>query len=148
MKAKLVIENIKFERGISPVRSLEIGRYADIYKVFKERGLVNQDIQDTIKMLTSMAENIQKNGDGWKPNRSLYKVINHYKKDTYHTDKVLYVEEMLWDIAFGEWKHLSEEEFMEWVYKYTKKVDYQPVTLIDTIRGLYYALHSDLEIYM
>lgn len=148
MKAKLVIENIKFERGMSPVRGLDIGRYKDIYKELSEKGLVDQDIQDTIKMLTSLAEHIRKTGGSWKPDRTLWKVISHYKKDTYHTDKVMYVYEMLWDIAFGGWKHLSEEEFMKWTYDYTEKVDYQPSTLINTIRGLYYALHADLEKYM
>lgn len=148
MKAKLVIENIKFERGKSPVRSLEIGRYADIYREFDEKGLVDQDIQDTIKMLTSMAEHIVKTGDSWKPDKTLFKILTHYSKDSYHTDKIHYVEEMLWDIAFDGWKHLSEEEFMKWVYEYTQKVDYQPTTLMDTIRGLYYAVHGELEKYM
>ena len=145
MKAKRVIENIEFERGISPVRSLEIGRYADIYKKFKERQI---DIDETIKMLTSLAQGIENTGGKWKTGKNLWKVINHYKKDLYHTDKVMFVYEMLYDIAFGGWKHLSEEEFMEQVYKYTQEVDYQPFTLIDTIRGIYHALQSDLEMFM
>lgn len=145
MKARLVIENIDFERGISPVRGLGIGAYADIYKKFKDS---NVNINEAIQHLTELSKGIQiVNEDKLRPNKKLFGVMNHYRKDSYHTDKVDFIYDWIWDIAWTNWTPPSEEEFMKKTLEFTEKVDYQPTQLIDTIRGLYYAYKSDLSNY-
>ena len=145
MKAKLVIENIKFERGIGPVRGLDIGRYKEIRKDFEKHGVDIDSVRDKLAILASY---IDKDGDRLRPTKNLFKVINHYRKDLYHIDKVDFVRDWIYDIARNNWKAPSREEFMEKAFQYTETVDYQAFTLADTIKGLYHAIQSDLEIFM
>ena len=138
---KIVRENINFERGSKdPFRSLNIGQYAKIRKELNKDPEIKIDkiIEHSIELSRYFEEVQGPHGKHLRISRILSKILSQYRKDAYHANKVDFLKDMLYDIAYDGWK-LSEPEFIDWVIKYTKDVDPRPKTLIDTIYGILYA---------
>jgi len=142
---RIVRESINFERGSNdPLRGLNIGHYDKIRRELEKNTGIKTD--DVIKYLIDLSHYIYevkgKNGPFLRFSKILNKTLNMYEKDPYHTDKISFLRDMISDIAHNEWK-ISQKNFLNWVIKYTKEIDFQPQTLVNTIYGVLYDLHMN-----
>lgn len=136
MKAKFVYENINFERGLNdPFRSLDIGYYAKIRKELEENPDI--DLENSKDELEELARYWIESSPKFK--NEIEKVLKHYSEDPYHKEKISFLRDMIIDVAEAGGK-ISEEDFIDWVIRYTKDVDPDPSILIREIAGILYSV--------
>ena len=131
---KIVRENINFERGSEdPFRSLDIGQYAKIRKELEEDPHIT--ISKSIETLEELAAHIS-----LKPLRllgHLNQSLKRFRKDGFWTEKIDFLKDMIIDIARKGGK-ISEKDYIDWVIKYTEDIDFDPLTLVNVIDGVFY----------